>query len=60
VGIEWALDVDYRICCEKNDGSGNEATVTTARGPGSKLMFACYRSNHTCTDTAPFFGGLDY
>ena len=52
-GVTWAPDADY-LCCQNNDGSGNAATLTTARGPGATPIYACCREEFTCTGTAPF------
>jgi len=50
VGLQYAPDADYEVCCYNGFPS---ATKTTAKGPGGKTVYACCEDGYTCTGAAP-------
>ncbi|KAF2678788.1 hypothetical protein K458DRAFT_135068 [Lentithecium fluviatile CBS 122367] len=49
VGLDYAPDADYVVCCYNGLIS---ATKTTATGPGGKTIYACCEDGYTCTGAA--------
>jgi len=52
LGGWWVPDDNYIICCEEF-ANFPRGTLTTAKGPGGKTMYACCGDGYTCTGPAP-------